>query len=315
MMNDIRLLTFRDKKVLVTGGSGFVGGHLTGQLVAAGAEISVIDRASSKTGSAVHEMIGDLRDKAFVEEAVGVCRPEFVFHLAATKDRSSEIAEFYHAIEVNLLGTLNLLTSLSVVDGLRACIVVGTAEEYGHNKCPFREDMREMPVSSYSFSKLCVTQLCATLSRLHHIPVTVIRPTLAYGPGQDTSMFLPSLITALIKNNPFPMTRGEQTRDYIYVTDLLDALIQAALAEPHQGSIFNVGSGKPVTVAEVAAIVSGILGNKDLIKLGAREYRPGEIMEYAVDNTKARETFGWSPKVDFRDGLLRTVNYYRETCL
>jgi UDP-glucose 4-epimerase len=305
-------MSFKNRRVLITGADGFVGHFLTARLIADGAIVSVIDRMAPKSKRSVDQMIGDLRDKAFVRSSVRRCRPEFVFHLAATKDRSPEIPDFYKAIEVNLLGTLNLLSALKSIRQLRSAIVMGTAEEYGHNQCPFKENMREMPVSSYSFSKACMTQLCGTLSRLHRIPVTVIRPTLAYGPGQDTNMFLPSLITELLNRRPFSMTLGAQTRDYIYVTDLVDALIRASLAKGHKGAVFNIGSGKPVKLARLASMAAGLLGKNDLVKLGKKAYRAGEIMEYYVDNSKAKKKFGWSPQVNLKEGLIKTVNYYKE---
>jgi len=305
---------FKDKRILVTGAHGFIGNYLVDQLIASGAKVGVIDRVPSRNKKPAKEMIGDLKDKAFMERAIKTSRPEFVFHLAATKDRSSKISAFYQAIEENLLGTLNLLAVLKSARQLRSVIVVGTAEEYGNNTCPYREEMRGMPVSSYSFSKLCVTQLCESLSKLHQIPITVIRPTLAYGPGQDKDMFLPALIMALLKKKPFPMTKGDQTRDYVYVTDLINALIKASLCRHHGGSVFNVGSGQPIKIKALAEMVAKLSGNKQMIKFGAKAYRSSEIMEYYTDNLKAKKEFGWTPKVGLKDGLRKTIEYYKKTC-
>ena len=119
---------------------------------------------------------------------------------------------------------------------------------------------------------------------------------------------------ALIEGKPFPMTLGEQTRDYIYVTDIVEALMRAAWVEP-KGSIFNIGSQEPIKVAALAEMISRLLGNRNLIRLGEKAYRPGEVMEYFVDTSKAKQVLGWTPQVGLKEGLERTIEYYKKMAL
>jgi len=209
------------------------------------------------------------------------------------------------------MGSLNLFSAATKLTKLRAIVTAGTAEEYGQNEAPFDEYMRESPVSAYSFSKTCVTHLCEVFYAIHKLPCITVRPALAYGPGQNFDMFLPALINTLLKNEQFPMTLGQQTRDYSYISDLVDAFIRAALNGDTRGQIYNVGSGKPVKISEIALLVEKILDKKKLVQLGKINYRSAEIMNYVVDYSKANEKLGWLPKVSLEEGLKRTIAFYQ----
>jgi len=121
-------------------------------------------------------------------------------------------------------------------------------------------------------------------------------------------MFLPALIMALAAGESFPMTRGEQTRDFIYVADVVDALLRSAKCR--EGQLLNIGSGTPVALAEVARKVGELMKRTHLIQLGALEYRPAEIMSYFVDHSLARQILGWLPRVSLDEGLANTVREY-----
>lgn len=296
---------------MVTGANGFIGRYLTAQLADQGADMSIITRQSIGLSFNVHQYIGDIRDEMFINNCLEDSSPEYIFHLAAAKARLSDSQSFYQAIDNNLLGSLNLLNAAKKLTTLQAIVTAGTAEEYGQNEVPFIEDTRESPVSAYSFSKTCVTHLCETFYAIHKLPCIVIRPALAYGPGQDSDMFLPALINSLIKGQQFPMTLGHQTRDYIYISDLVNAFILAALNGDTRGQIYNIGSGKPVRLTELALLVEKMLGKDSLVQLGKLNYRPAEIMNYVVDSSKAKEHLGWIPKVDLEEGLKRTIAFYQ----
>lgn len=306
------LIVLKNLRVLITGANGFVGQYLTAELAGQGALISIFTRKPAHHPFVLKEYVGDLRDTAFVNACVKQSNPEVIFHLAAYKERSSEMSAFSAAIEINLIGSLNLFAAAMGLKSLHSIVVVGTAEEYGQNICPFIEGMRESPVTAYSFSKTCMTHLCEVLNKIHKMPFVVLRPTIAYGPGQNTDMFLPALIKSLILNEPFPMTQGRQTRDFIYITDLVDALIRASQCENISGHIFNIGSGFPILIADLAFMVEKLLKKSGLVQIGKVNYRRREVMEYYVDNVKARELLGWTPKVGIEEGLMKTIDYYCE---
>jgi len=303
--------SFRDRRVLITGASGFIGSHLSGTLRESGAVVHTLSRNAVANLPASVQQLGDLRDAKFVASAVAASAPEFIFHLAAYKNRGSDLSQFAPAIETNLLGSLNLISAASGLNHLASIVVLGTAEEYGGGNAPFGEEMREHPVSAYSLSKLCLTQLCQTLSRLHGLPLVALRPTIAYGPGQAEDMFLPALIKTLIRNEAFDMTAGMQTRDFVYVADLVGAMTKAALRPEARGEVLNIGSGNPVAIGEIALVVERMLGKSGLVRLGARDYRVGEVMNYFVANQRARDLLDWAPSVTLEKGLADTVAHYR----
>jgi UDP-glucose 4-epimerase len=302
---------FSRKRVFITGGSGFIAAHLIKALRNFGSQIFIFDRVPrDDIRKETAQFIGDLNNYPFLERSLIQSDPDIIFHLAAAKDRSLKREDFENSIDVNIKGAVNLFDAASRLKNLSRLVVLGTAEEYGDNPCPFKEEMPERPVSSYSYTKMCISRLCQMLYKSRGTPFVVARPTLAFGPGQATDMFLPALISSLANKREFVMTRGEQTRDYIYIDDLVEGLINAAYFEAAVGEIINLGSGTPLRIKDIAEEVAMLLVAPDLLKIGQLAYRPGEIMEYYVDYSKASGLLQWSPKTDFRSGLQKTISYY-----
>lgn len=307
---------YSNKRVLITGASGFIGKHLTANLLQQGAHISTVDlRADHSSECHVTAYIGNLCDAAFVEKCLKAAQPEIIFHLAAYKERSAAMGAFKEAIAANLDATLNLVTFAQQTPSLQALVVMGTVDEYGGNVAPFIEGTRETPVSAYSFSKLCVTHLCEVMHTIYDLPCVVLRPTVAYGPGQANDMFIPALIQSIIAGKPFPMTKGEQTRDFIYISDLISAILQSGVRRAACGQIINVGNGHPVTIAQLARTVEKMIGVEAVVEYGALPYRKGEIMAYGVNLDKAHSLLNWHADVSLVAGLHETIDYYkRNSC-
>jgi UDP-glucose 4-epimerase len=171
--------------------------------------------------------------------------------------------------------------------------------------------MREAPVSAYSFSKQCATHLSQMMHASFGLPVVVVRPSLAYGPGQHSDMFLPALIDSLLRGAPFAMTRGEQTRDYVYVGDLVEALLRAGVGPGIDGEIINIGSGQATRIADLVQRVEALLDAPGLVQLGVLDYRTGEAMAYSFDVGKAHSALGWLPQTSIDDGLRSTIAWLR----
>ena len=299
---------------LVTGVTGFLGRHLARALHCEGVAVTSVTRNAAYAATIDNVFIGDITDRAFVSDLVQQVRPNIVFHLAANKARTGSVEEFRRGLEDNLFGTLNLIEACVDKPYIRRFVSIGTCEEYGHSGPHFHEEMRESPVSAYSLSKMSVTHLLQTFYRTHEFPAVVLRPSLAYGPGQATDMFLPALIQSLLNGKRFAMSEGEQTRDYVYIDDLIEALLLGSTQPEAIGKVINVSSGVPVSLKEIALLTARKIGEdaENLLDIGKKDYRPNEIMDYVASYRLAENILGWRPRTTLDDGLTATVEYFRK---
>ncbi len=303
----------RGVAVLVTGATGFIGPHLVRRLVAAGGQVTCLtlsqaERRELPAGVAGH--VADLRDADAVRAGVQALRPAIVFHLAAVG-----VTEFgvdpIAAVQVNVQGTLNLLAALEGC-GYRRFLFVGTSHEYGDQAQPFREGQPPAPANVYAASKSAAWLFCRMYSRTRGWPVVGVRPFGVYGPGQRLPAFLPALIQAALRGQDFPMTGGEQVRDLVYVTDVVEGMIRAATIPGVEGQVFNLASGEGISLAGLARRVVALMGHPMHVQLGALPYRPGQIWHMVGDNARARQALGWQPTVSLDEGLRRTIAWCAE---
>ncbi|PIS30989.1 hypothetical protein COT42_02000, partial [Candidatus Saganbacteria bacterium CG08_land_8_20_14_0_20_45_16] len=239
--------------------------------------------------------------------------PEIVIHLASLKNVTRDPALIEAMYDVNVKGTFNLLNGL--IDEkieLEKFINTGTCEEYGDSVAPFHETLRERPVSPYSASKVASTYLCQMMCESINIPTVNVRPFLTYGPTQDTSLFIPSLIKHCLWGKDFKMTRGEQTREFNYVTDIAEGFVLVAQAENVIGEIINLGNSWEYKIKDVAQKIVEFMGNVTKLDLGAFPYRPGEAMRFFSSSEKAKKLLGWVPKVNLDEGLEKTITWYKQ---
>ena len=300
-------------KILVTGATGFIGRHLTKALILAGADVFGFSRRKSDDLGSDKTFVGDISDVETVLNVIENIKPHFVFHLAASKLRAAEPDDFRRCFDKNLIGTLNLLEACHVSSKNSRIVALGTCEEYGRATPPYTEDIREAPVSAYSCSKLATTMLLQTFHRVQGLPVVVLRPSLAYGPGQDDDMFLPVLIKCLLRKSRFAMSPGDQLRDFIYIDDLIEAILLAATSPESTGKVINISSDEPTKIKDLAKIVATIIEPDayKLLDIGKISYRLGEAMKYWADNKLAKLILDWQPKVSLLEGLGKTVEFYR----
>lgn len=299
------------KRVLVTGATGFVGSHLLATLKVSGAEVTVVTRKAFYSSHVHRVSVGNIVDKNFIQQVIHECTPNIIFHLAGARDRTLDRDAFDHSMEVNLTGTLNLLFASIDAPRLERIVILGTGEEYGRNPAPFLEIMRESPISAYSFSKQCATHLSQLMHASFGVPVVILRPAVVYGPSQQSDMFLPALIQTLLRGEAFPMTQGDQTRDYIYVVDLVDALLLAGTRLNVDGEVINIASGRAIKIKQLVDCVEALLGGVQLAKRGALNYRTGESMDYWLDITKARQLLDWFPRTSLMEGLQQTITHFK----
>ena len=258
-MGDIVL---KNKRVLVTGGNGYLGRILINKLLVSGAIVSSIDLNHDSCQNSVSCYNIDLLDKKKLKDVVSKVQPSVIYHLAANLNRTRDFSIASRLFDVNLTGTLNLLDSLTEVE-YENFIFTSTSEVYGGGiiKTPFFEDENFVPASPYSLSKFCAEMCIRTFSEINNKNFTILRLFNFYGEDMPKNFFLPQLIDKLKKNEDFDMTFGEQKRDYLHIYDVVNALILALKKEAYN-DIFNVCSMKGITIKNLAAFLSLIFVKK-----------------------------------------------------
>lgn len=294
-------------RALVTGGTGFVGRALVARLDALGVDTW---RFATSLATAGRDIGGDVTDPDDVETAFDIAKPSHVFHLAGTRTRSTLDGEVARLMAVNVLGTQCVALS-AARRSIGRLLVLGSAEEYGPITPPFREGDEERPVTAYGKSRLIATRGALHIGEVSDLDVVALRATVAYGPGQASDMFIAGLVESLLGDRPFGMTDGFQTRDFLYIDDLVEALILAARARTSVPRVLNVGSGVPVPIRDVALMAERLAGRSGLVRLGVRSLGEGEAIDYAVDFSAARDALGWRPATGIEAGLKRMLRARR----
>ena len=256
----------------------------------------------------LHE--GNLIDRSAMDAVVDAVRPQIVWHLGAYTHVGKSWQRVDECIQTNVQGTVNLLQAL---DGTayRRFVYLGTSEIYGDIDVPFREDAVVNPISPYSVSKYAGERYCRMFHQGRGWPVVMIRPFNAYGPAQTPDRVIPEIIGRALRGDELKMTQGLQTREFNYVEDLADGIIRAGTVAGIEGELFNLGCGEEISMRDLATMILELLGNPIEPKFGALPERPTEIMRMFCDNTRARELLGWSPRHTLRDGLAKTIEWYR----
>jgi UDP-glucose 4-epimerase len=294
--------SLRGSPVLITGGTGFVGAHLARRLLALGAGLHVTGRDPWRVASlALQVHAAPLEAPEGLGELVRRLRPAVVFHLAASTSRTRELSHLGEMLRQNVLPLAALLAAAGEV-GARV-VTLGSAEEYGQSPAPWTEESPTAPVSPYGVSKLAATEIARAASRAG-VFVSVARPSVIYGPGQAPAQFIPALLATLETGRDFAMSPGEQTRDFVFVEDIVSGLL-ALLRDEARGEVFHLCAGESHSLRTIAEAARSLVG-RGTVRLGALPYREKEVMEQAMSGEKARRVLGWVPRVSLAAGLART---------
>lgn len=305
-----------EKKVLVTGASGFIGSHLTSLLIKEVAEVSIVVRYNSIEHNVrlspfwedVEIFEADIRNIESLQPLHSK-RFDFIFHLAAYNHVGNSFLHVGEALETNSNGTANLLET---VQDYEKFIYISTSEVYGEQELvPFVEHMHPHPNSPYSVGKYAGELYSLMKQRQSNNPIVVMRPFNAFGPYQSTRAVIPELIDKCLRGVPVLTTEGKQTREFNFVTDLAEGMLLAALSDKVIGEIINLGTGKDIAIRDVANLIHKKTRSKSELRIGALPTRPNEIWEMRSDSTKAQRLLGWEPKVSFEEGLDATIEWFR----
>jgi nucleoside-diphosphate-sugar epimerase len=305
---------------LVTGGAGFIGSHIVEELARRGHAVRVLDDFSTgkpENLASVRDRVtifeGDVRDLALCRRAAAGA--DYVFHEAAQISVPKSIEDPVLNDAVNVGGTLNVLWAAKE-GGAKKFVLASSTSVYGDNPdLPKRETMSGIPLSPYALSKWMGERYCQSFSRIYGVPAVALRYFNVFGPRQDPrsqyAAAVPIFITRMLGGEqPVIYGDGEQTRDFVYVEDVVQANILAAEAPGGSGEIYNVASSESLTVNGLARTIAEIIG-RPLAPVYAPE-RPGDIRHSAADIGKIEAALGYRPRFDFRRGLERTIAWTKE---
>ncbi len=303
---------------LVTGGAGFIGSHLTEELVRRGHRVRVADNLSTGKRSnldhvqGVEFLEGDLADLDFAHRAVAGC--EYVLHQAAIPSVPRSVKDPITSNRANVDATVNTLVAARDA-GVKRLVFAASSSAYGNTPTlPKHEEMPTNPLSPYALQKVVGEQYLQMFTRLYGLETVSIRYFNVFGPRQDPSSPYSGVISvfasALIENrSPKIYGDGEQTRDFTYVANVVDGVLRACEAPGASGEVINVATGGRISLNELFRTMRGLVGAT--AEPTYDEPRAGDVRDSQADITKARRILGYEPTVSFEEGLRRTVEWYR----
>ncbi|MDD5630086.1 MAG: GDP-mannose 4,6-dehydratase [Elusimicrobia bacterium] len=315
-------MNWKNKRVLVTGAGGFIGSHLTEELVRQGAKVralvhynsrshwGLLEKADPDILRRVEVVPGDISDPQCVSRlAEG---REVVFHLAALIAIPYSYRAAGSYVAANVTGTLNVLEACRR-HKVRKLVHTSTSEAYGTALyVPIDEKHPLQGQSPYAATKIGADHLADSYFRSFGLPVAIIRPFNTFGPRQSARAVIPTIITQLLEERPsLELGSVSPVRDFNYVADTVAGFLAVAAAPESVGEVINIGSGRGVTIAQTAQAIMKLMGRKARIAQTRARVRPrrSEVMRLVCGNRKARRLLGWKPRWSLEEGLARTIDY------
>ena len=310
---------WKDQRVLVTGGSGFIASHLCHRLVQAGARVFVLTKYNSLVDNVrlagwwerVTPVEADLRNLDSLK-AIRSIKPQVVYHFAAYNHVGDSFMHVSEAIDVNGKGTVNLLEAYG---RYARFIYISSSEVYGHQvRVPFTEAATPCPISPYAIGKYTGELYAKMQWHIWRRPIVVLRPFNAFGPYQSPRAIIAELILTCLQGKDVVTTAGRQTRDFNYVENLVDGFLLAAQRKQAVGEVINLGSGREISIRDLAVAIHRLCPSRSRLRIGRLAYRPTEIWRMVADARKAKRLLGWQPRFSLEAGLERTIAWYRKFC-
>lgn len=321
-------MSFKGKKILVTGADGFIGSHLTEKLVRSGYDVRAftlynsfnswgwLDKCDKDILKELDVFCGDIRDFNGVKTAMEGC--DAVLHLAAL----IAIPFSYHSpatyVDTNITGTLNIVQAAKDL-GIEKVVHTSTSEVYGSAQfVPITEEHPLQGQSPYSASKIGADQIALSFFRSFDTPISIIRPFNTYGPRQSARAVIPTIITQLANGaEKIKLGALTPTRDFNYISDTVSGFISVMESKDSIGEVINVGSGYEVSIGDTANFIAECMGVNIEIECDSQRIRPekSEVDRLLADRNKAEKLTGWTPEFGnfegFKKGLTETIEWFK----
>ena len=304
------------KTVLVTGGAGFVGTNLVRYLLKRNFRVHVLLKKETNLWR-LRDILRDINiyllDLQNLKKLKNVCskiNPNYIFHLAAYGSYPSQ-TDIGEIVNTNILGTVNLLEATRDIP-YQCFINTGSSSEYGFKDKPMQESDILEPISFYGVSKATSTLICQVFARQFKKPVITFRLFSVYGPYEEATRLIPTAIKAALTGGILNLTKGNVSRDFICVQDVISAYVKAMSKKYLTGEIFNIGSGVQHTNLEVAGVIKRCSKNRLRFKIGTYKRRPWDTSFWVANISKAKSELSWQPKYSLAEGLKRTYSWFEQ---
>lgn len=319
--------TFKGKKVLVTGGLGFVGSNLCIKLVEFGAEVLIVDNMLPREGGNLFNIepvkdkvkinISDIRNATSMNHLVKGM--DYIFHIAGQVNHVDSVKNPLNDLSINVEGTLIIMEALRMENPDAKVIFTGTRGEYGSSlKLPVAESHAINPIGIYAITNFAAERIVLTYHNLHNIKSVCLRITNTYGPrhqmAHDEYGVFNWFIRRAMDNEIIPLFGdGRILRDYLYIDDLTESLVSTALSDNVYGEVYNIGTGVPLSFIDLAKKIIEISGKGKVdyteFTTERKALEPGD---YYADITKIKNAISWQPKTSLEEGIRKTIEYYKE---
>lgn len=294
-----------DRKVLITGASGFLGSHLCRRLSELGAEVHATSRAvrTSSIGGPCwwHSSLMEIEN---VREILSKIKPEVIYHLAGSVGATPNIDLVLPTFQSLLTSTVNVLIAATEL-GCRRIVLIGSLTE------PSPQEAHPTPSSPYAAAKWAASGYGRMFHTLYNTPIVIATPFMTYGPGQDSRKLIPSVILSLLQNKAPRLSSGLWDADWVYVDDVIEGFLAAAVVPGIEGATVDLGTGRTRSVREVTEMIANLMDSSSKLLFGAIEDRPMEPIRVA-DRMATQRRLGWAAKTSLKKGLIQTIQWYAD---
>lgn len=296
------------KKIVIIGGTGFIGHHLARHCIKKKWSVYSISSKHPKKKNllkGVKYITCNITNKKLLEKKIN-----FKFNYAVNLGGYVNHADKRETFKTHFNGCKNIAEILKKKN-IELFVQVGSSLEYGKLKSPHSEKSICLPISNYAKAKYESTKLLLNLYAKYSFPTTILRLYQVYGPGQDFNRFIPLIIKGCLSNEKFPCSNGEQYRDFIYIDDVIEAIIKILKSNRIKGKILNIGSGKGTQIKKIIKKIQTLV-KKGFPQFGKIKLRKEENYKTFPNIKRAKSLLSWKPKISFDTGLLKTIKYYEK---
>ena len=299
------------KKIIVIGGTGFLGFHFSKLCLKKKMTVISVSRKKppkKRYLEKVNYLLSDISIKSQITKNLKHhLNADFIVNFGGEVDHKKA----KKVLRSHYFGVKNI-SEIFLDQNLKKFIQIGTSLEYGKSKSPHNELIRPKPISNYGKAKLSATSFLINLYKKKNFPVSIVRPYQIYGPYQDKNRLIPIVIKSSLKNIKFPCSDGNQSRDFLYVDDFVRFVFQVMIKKKESdGEIFNIGFGKTIKVKKVIQLINSLI-KKGRPIFGQIKLRKEENLITYPNIKKAKILLKWKPKISFKKGIIKTINYYKK---